>query len=177
MINPYYDILQVLQKHTEIPHAKQFLGFRLELNLLRCALVDIFSWAIPNNAAILELRNCEKPILEVGAGRGYWQFVVDRSEDEYIATDKITSLKAWSTVYQMDSVTAVKKYPDNILLFVWPQDNIMDCLNHYKQNWLYWIGEGSTEQIPEGWNVHKIIEIPTWSNMADRMILYKREIY
>jgi hypothetical protein len=63
------------------------------------------------------------------------------------------------------------------LFFSWPS-RVMHCLEHYTGDTVFWIGEGSTDDImpcPDEWlEVHRI-ETPSWFGVHDDFVVYKRK--
>src|SRR3990167_7191971 len=60
--------------------------FETAPGLERNALVDEYSWAIPNDAALRAIAECG-PVFEVGAGGGYWAYCLRALGVDVIATD------------------------------------------------------------------------------------------
>lgn len=88
---------------------------------------------VPSDTAITTLVKCS-PILEVGAGSGYWADVVNEAGGDILPTDKYNTGRQtyWADV-QKHTHEVVTEYPDhNVLLchppgFAWPCD-LLDLL-------------------------------------------------
>jgi hypothetical protein len=92
------------------------------------------------------------PLLELGAGSGYWAWELRRAGIDIIATDlepteqnEFKFVKFWVPVEQIDAVSAVKKYPNRSLLMVWPsyaKQWPVDALRAYEGKRVIYVGEG-----------------------------------
>jgi hypothetical protein len=113
-----------------------------------------FSFAIPTKKA-LEVVGKYAPILEVGAGSGYWAYELRKLGVDVIATEpKPGEYKAmgrhiwdkqWTEVETLAAKEAVVKYPDRNLLVVWPSLGdpwAYECLRRFKAKFVLYIGEG-----------------------------------
>jgi len=82
-----------------------------------------YSWAVPNQAAIDII--AAQPVLEVGAGRGYWANRVKQAGGDIIATDMFPPEDhTFCEVLPLDFSTAIREYgKDRALLMVWPPLN------------------------------------------------------
>jgi hypothetical protein len=66
LLNPYFDLHQLLSSQS----------LRMEvLKSMRRKLVAAYAWAIPSHLA-LEALSRYSPLIELGAGTGYWAFCV-----------------------------------------------------------------------------------------------------
>ena len=76
IINPYFELYAALASRPEA----------LQLDL-RKKLIWAYSWAIPSNEVILKIAQ-HSPLLEVGAGTGYWSWLLRQARADIIATDR-----------------------------------------------------------------------------------------
>ncbi len=53
----------------------------------RTCLCTYLAWAVPNDKAIQALKNLGKPILEIGAGTGYWAWLLKEAGVDIVAYD------------------------------------------------------------------------------------------
>ena len=53
----------------------------------RTCLCTYFAWAVPNDHAIKVLQNLGQPILEIGAGTGYWAWLLSQAGVDIVAYD------------------------------------------------------------------------------------------
>lgn len=118
-------------------------------------MVRAYSWAIPNDAALTAIAD-HGPIVEIGAGGGYWtKLLRDRGVD-VVAYDpdpiggSSGERKGWHDGTRWSHVetgdhTAVTAHPDRTLLLVWPSydepwtDAVIDL---YGGNTVIYVGEG-----------------------------------
>jgi hypothetical protein len=157
----------------------------------RHRLIPIFGFAIPNEAA-LRLIERHAPILEVGAGCGYWASLLRARGVDMLVTDKSpkkwgywTWKKKWTLVERHDHRIA-KKANDSALLMIWPDYNdawAEKALKGYRGDTVIYIGEGHGgctaddgfhELLDKKWTKHDTVNIPTWWGVRDYLMLYKR---
>lgn len=73
---------------------------------------------IPTNEAI-QFLTAYSPFVEVGAGTGYWAYLIAQAGGDIIAYDKYPWTHTWCTVIQ-DSTTVAAKHPDRTLFLCYP---------------------------------------------------------
>jgi hypothetical protein len=83
-----------------------------------------YSFAILTEYAIKKIVPFS-PIIEVGAGTGYWAYEFQKRGIDYFPTDNFAGhwfkeSKLWTTVINLDGVEAARNYPEKSLLFCWP---------------------------------------------------------
>jgi hypothetical protein len=111
---------------NEFMHREQFIQ--------RYGFAILWSWAI-------EAMRPYAPLLEIGAGSGYWTYELQKHGIDCIATDTMEGTygffdrehheagrweKSYVEIEKLNSVEAVRKYPNRNLLTVWPD---------YKESW------------------------------------------
>lgn len=150
-----------------------------------------YGFALPNDEAIAKITNLS-PIVEVGAGSGYWSKLSHENGCDIIATDDYSGEYSFKmadhfSVENIDAVSAVEKYPDRNVLMIWPSlgDNwARECIENIKSgNYLIFIGEGEGgcvandeffEYLIENFEFMEYIEIPQWPLIHDFMNIYRR---
>ena len=160
----------------------------------RSPLVDKFAWAVPDEP---HLRLIEKhgPILELGAGLGYWARLLRSRGVDVLAYDRVPSGKQnpfhqegkhWTEVLEGGPGMAAR-YPKRTLFLCWPPYNTKfarDCLAVYKGNTLIYVGEsngGCTGDrkffrlLSDEWKEVKILDLPQWSSIHDYFGVYVRK--
>lgn len=163
---------------------------------MRSDFVHKYAWAIPNKKAIYTLVK-HSPIIEMGAGTGYWAALVEDAGGDIIAFDlhppKITSS---ANIYHERQTTffpvkcgSYKKlalYPERTLFLCWPPyDSEMahKMLSTYKGNTIIFVGEyegGCTgddkffKLLQHKFNIVQEISIPQWGGIHDQMTVYTR---
>jgi hypothetical protein len=99
----------------------------------RTCLCTYFAWAVPNEKAMEILRNLNQPILEIGAGTGYWAWLLSGNGDEgeggvdIVAYDAIDSHDGHKHRFRHDMVrdggveqASSKEHAGRALMLCWP---------------------------------------------------------
>lgn len=169
--NPYLDAYRAQAEHEERSGNRAYLiGDRGQADgycgsRVRCTecrhrreLCYAYSWAIPNEAALRAIAD-HGPIVEIGAGGGYWaKLLRDRGVD-IVAYDPDPEgghygpdgAKGWHDGTRWSEVllgdhTSVIEHPDRALLLVWPSydnpwtDKVLDL---YEGDTVIYVGEGA----------------------------------
>lgn len=159
----------------------------------RQELVRKYAWAIPNDEAINYIVSLS-PIIEVGAGAGYWASLVRQAGGSIVALDKDPYKNDWveGNWTQVDKLSSYyqlrkKNYSNHTLFLCWPpyaDSMAFDCLKKYKGSRLIYVGEsqgGCTADnnffnlLDKEWEENMYIDIPQWDGMRDYLISYKRK--
>lgn len=156
----------------------------------RDELVDKYAWAIPNTEAIETIADFE-PILEVGAGNGYWAWLLRQLDVDVLATDlNAPDEDAWSPVWKADARDVVTDYPDRTLLMVWPEYDEtwpIEALGAYQSaggDTCIYVGEGRGgctatdrfhQMLHEEWALTETVAIPQYLGLHDRLEVW--EVY
>lgn len=163
----------------------------------RHAFVSRFAWAIPGEGALAAIAE-HAPILEVGAGSGYWAHELTKRGVDIVATDPSPAPcepgetqgyrfeRAWHAVVKMEGLTALRKFPGRALLFVWPcyaRPWSGKVLAKFRGSTVLYVGEGPSGCTGDD-RFHKLlgaqfqcvrdVPIPQWSGMHDRLRIYRR---
>ena len=163
-------------------------------HLIRRSLVAQYSWAIPCETA-LDCLAKYAPLIEVGAGTGYWASLLRKMDVDIMAFDSHPPKpgskndwhqehQTWTAVEQGDCGVIVK-HPGRTLFLCWPPyDDSMatDCLHAYHGNHLAYVGEhgGCTaneeffELLEQQWKEIESVDIPQWDGMHDYLAIYER---
>jgi SAM-dependent methyltransferase len=115
----------------------------LDLPNRRKELAAVFAWAIPDDLALAMVARYS-PLLECGAGTGYWAALLARRGADVLATDVSPPGRAegrppmsddapgnganpfhgtqqpWTEVAPLDAVSAVRAHPGRVLFLCWP---------------------------------------------------------
>lgn len=156
-----------------------------------------YSFAIPTNEIINEIIKYS-PIIEIGAGSGYWAYLIKKHGGEIIAFDNSQRNRDWiehrkAMFFTNDWFNVgfgdeerVKYYPDHTLFLCWVglgADYGTKALKNYKGKHLIYIGEGkgdccANDKFFKYLNKHfvdkKYIEIPSWYGIHDYFTVYER---
>lgn len=125
----------------------------------RTCLCTYFAWAVPNQAALDVLAALDRPVLEIGAGTGYWAWLLKDMGVDIQAYDLEDSQRGQKTRFrhslvQDGGVEQVSKHLDRTLLLCWPDivgdsahDDAdrgsfgLDTLQAYKGDTFVYVGE------------------------------------
>lgn len=167
--------------------------YSMETHLLRSKLVKRYSWAIPNQEAIDLLVNAG-PLIEIGAGMGYWAWMIRQMRGDILAYDIAVpgqsindqcGEKTWTKVDE-GGPTKIGGHPDRVLLLCWPPYSssfAFDCLKQYRGDKLIYVGEGwggctgddaFHNALEDGWQVTDSVDIPQWMGVHDRLTVWER---
>ena len=157
----------------------------------RYELLCKYSYAIPNEEAI-EYISSLSPIVEMGAGNGYWTYLLRQLGTNVIAYDKapynnefIYNSK-WSDV-KVGTPSILTKHSNRTLFLCWPySDDLMaiECLKYYKGNNLIYVGEMEGgccaedeffEELYTSWKVIHEVSIPRYEGIHDYLIHARRK--
>jgi hypothetical protein len=126
----------------------------------RTELCSYIAWAIPNTSAIQTLLSLG-PIIEIGAGTGYWAYILTKHGGDVIAYDMQDSHEGQCyrfrhSLVQNGGVEQIQQkcHSHRTLLLSWPdivEESVaddgdrgsfgLDCLSHYTGDMLAYIGE------------------------------------
>ena len=146
-----------------------------------------YAWAIPNAEAIERIVE-ESPIVEIGAGTGYWAWLIDQKGGDIICydVDPPTDEEAWYDVKWGDHEKA-SAFPNRTLFLSWVSYNEdwgLKALKNYEGDTVIVIGEGSGgctgdsgfhSRLAHNWKVVDSVNIPQWYGIHDYMRVYKRK--
>src|SRR5688500_10600535 len=107
-LNPYLDLYQILSDQSP----------QLQL-LARKKLIWAYSWAIPSLEGIHAISQYS-PIVELGAGTGYWAWLLSQVGAQVTAFDhEPLQVPRWHSIEQGDE-SMVHRYSDRALFLCWP---------------------------------------------------------
>ena len=173
-----------------LEHFKKFNSDKYEVEFItkRDKAVKEFAWAIPNQKA-LELLVDYSPLIEMGAGTGYWASLVQQMGGEIISYDikpyKNEQANGQFTKVLKGGPEVLKKYPNYNLFLCWPPYNdpmAFECLNTFTGRYLIYVGEGGGgcngdnkfwELLCSDYKEIKIIHIPQWCCINDYLTVWK----
>jgi hypothetical protein len=92
---------------------------------MRLDYAKLYGYGIPCHETVLILLR-SGPLLELGAGNGFWSYWIRRYGGDVIATDP--GLKCpygewpWTKdIVRMEAISAMRAFPDRRVLIVWPE--------------------------------------------------------
>jgi len=162
----------------------------------RQGLVRKYSWAIPNDEAIAKIARYSG-VLEIGAGTGYWSWLLRQVGASVIATeptpgggDRYQFTYSWTEKVELSALEAVKQYGEGrALMSVWPcydKPWCAEALKAYKGSTFIYVGEGmrgctGDETLHEmlwredaPWDLAESVAIPRWQGLHDQMHVFLR---
>jgi hypothetical protein len=109
-----------------------------------------YSWAIPNDAALQAIAD-RGPIVEIGAGGGYWAGLLRARGVDVVAYDPEVEGGDWHDGTRWSEVltgdhTVAAQHPDRTLLLVWPSYDLAwtdQVLDAYAGSTVIYVGEGA----------------------------------
>lgn len=162
----------------------------------RRVMVDFYGWAIPTQEVINEIVKLG-PIVEIGAGRGYWARRLREAGADVVAYDN------WArTSYRRRTWTKVEEggppklvhHEDRVLLLVWPEyffsvgskdyrgDLMYRAVKKYRGDTVVFVGEGmggctgskeGHELLGKKFEFTESFEIPQWGAVHDQVEVYR----
>jgi len=169
-------------------------GSMLSPSELRYDLVKTYSFAVPCEEALATLSSLG-PIIEMGAGTGYWAYLLRKRGVDIQAYDKHPGnnpsnrykfTKTWTSVIE-GRPGKLKKRGNRALFLCWPDydtDFASRSLECYTGNTVAYIGEGSYgctgdaafhTTLDREWDEVANIRLPQWQGIHDELYVYRRK--
>jgi hypothetical protein len=158
----------------------------------RHAMVRRFSFAIPTLEAV-QMVSCLSPLVEMGAGTGYWSMLVSASGGDILAFDKspgegnkYSFTGSYYNVLQGDERVIATRGRGRNLFLCWPNYNTdfaYNCLARFGGERFAYIGEGVGgctandkffQLLEDKWRLHSECALPQWPGIHDRLEIYER---
>lgn len=160
----------------------------------RHAYCETYAWAIPNQEAIDTLVK-HSPLIEIGAGRGYWAALAAAQGADIIAFDPNPpdrdGINSWHrqpgmffNVVRAD-LEIVSRHPDRTLFLCWPpfnSDTALRTLRNYKGKTVIYVGDEGRDagtpqfcaELAKYFTRIQVVEIPRWPGINDRLEVWRR---
>jgi len=156
--------------------------------MLRDELIMKYAFAIPTDEVIQKLVEMS-PIIEIGAGTGYWAKLITEAGGDVIAVDNGERDDWTGKWFEVRDGTyeEVSNHPDRTLFLCWPpyeSDMAFETLKLYKGKTVVYVGEGhggccATDEffdyLEENFVEQKGITIPRWPGIHDYMEIWTRK--
>jgi hypothetical protein len=153
---------------------------------VRRQLVWAFAWAVPSRQAITEIA-LHGPLIEIGAGTGYWAWVMKQAGADIVAYDHaVEAPPFWSEVLR-GGPERVAEHADRTLFLCWPpmgEPLAADCLSAYRGERVLSIGERGDsartgdarfrELLAREFVEEQVVELPHWPGFTDCLTVYRR---
>jgi len=172
---------------------KKYLDFKYNSPFSRDVLVREYAYAIPDQRA-LEIIARHGPIIELGAGTGYWAWLLRQMNVEVFAYDLhpppheenhwYSNAKTFTEVLKGD-VDVLDRHPDCTLFLCWPPGGMeQDALVRYRGQRVVYIGEGIGgccacdeffETLDKEWEEVEEATVPQWDGIHDYLTVYERK--
>lgn len=158
--------------------------------------VKEFSWAIPNPEALRAIQHLGSPIVEIGAGSGYWGYLLrclgircylyDINPPDTCDNHWASRGTQWTYVAKGD-VECLDRHPDCTLFLCWPpyqDDMALRAAERYTGQYLIYVGEGYGgctgcdefhQLLHNQFDECKRIDIPQFYGLHDELVIYKRK--
>lgn len=148
-----------------------------------------YAWAIPNPTA-LEALVALSPLVEIGAGTGYWKKLLAEAGADVVAYDKAPYENNWVHAVHSEVLVGgsemVIQHPGRALFMCWPIMGSMavDCVRSYSGAHVAYIGEppgGCTaddaffELLEAQFTSVREVDLPQWYGIHDYMTIYRRK--
>lgn len=146
-----------------------------------------FAYAIPSANAINRLVELS-PLIEIGAGTGYWASLIAASGGEIQAFDtgEWNLSPRWFNVARGGQKKAGESGARCLLLCWPPFDTRMAYASAkaFRGEFIAYVGEGGYgctgcsrfhNLLGREWNEEEVIPIPQWSGLHDRLFIYRRK--
>lgn len=156
----------------------------------RFALCRKYAWAIPNDEALGVIAKYG-PIVEGGAGSGYWAHLLRERGVDVVAYDDAPYENNWVdgrwTEVLVGSAAAMAQHGDRTLLLVWPPYNKSMALDHllaHNGQTVIYVGEGLGgctadhafhHYLEDHFEKVEEVNIPMWPGMHDGMEVWRRK--
>jgi len=169
----------------------------LDLPERRRELASLFCWGVPNERA-LQIIAGHAPLIECGAGMGYWSALLRMRGVDVLAYDSAppdagasnqyhrARAKPWTAVERGDSVAIARAHRERTLFLCWPpfDDDAASyaVLRAYRGETLIYIGEGEGatgsvrfhRELAVNWTLVEECALPNWPRLRDTLMVYRR---
>jgi hypothetical protein len=159
-----------------------------------------YACAVPTGEALLTLSRFA-PLIEIGAGTGYWAWMLRQVGTDIIAYDQWppqvdsddnrfhVRAKCWTEVLQ-DDERAIDRHPERNLFLCWPPPSspmAFQALERYRRDTFIFVGEapraGSVNSSGDSsfvqlldaqWSCVQTVALPNWELCWDQLHVFRR---
>ena len=187
MANPYLDWFAALppsyRRDARVPLDGSEL-FMPAWNEFKAAAARAFAWSVPNDAAIDAIARHADRVLEVGAGSGYWAWLLEQAGVDVLAVDASPPARTWHPV-RPGSEAVAAAHPERALFLSWPPYGVpmaLNALTAYRGELVIYAGEwlggcaepGFFAALATGFELVESVELPQWYMRDDRLSIHRR---
>ncbi len=190
--------LRELDEEFDQKHPDSSVGIGMAFRHKREQFCKRYAWAVPSQAAV-ELVAKYSPLVEIGAGKGYWAKLLQEAGADVLAFDRAPPSSSMSgahanghcdpgcfTKVRKGGPPQAAKHPGRTLLLCWPPYSgtmAADCLARYQGEHVIYVGEGEGGCCASGAFFRKLgrsfeqveeLAIPQWMGLHDYLTVYKR---
>eukprot|EP01062_Namystynia_karyoxenos_P047900 TRINITY_DN36320_c0_g1_i1.p2 TRINITY_DN36320_c0_g1~~TRINITY_DN36320_c0_g1_i1.p2 ORF type:complete len:251 (+),score=74.55 TRINITY_DN36320_c0_g1_i1:73-825(+) len=158
---------------------------------VRHLFVSLYAFAVPTPAAAAACAACG-PLLEVGAGSGFWARALRRGGCDVVAADSgewkrgaeasplLRFRRAWSEVEEQGAAEAAAAHPDRVLLFVWAYPGAQwaaEALRRSRAQRCVVVGDPACSADPaQGgvWELERELPLPGFPGIRDSLRVMRR---
>ena len=156
----------------------------------RPGLVQRFSWALPSDEALDAIARYA-PIVEMGAGGGYWAYLMRERGIDVLAYDRerphdenYFARHLWTRI-DRGRPNVLGDHADRSLFLCWPPSKsamATNCLKTWRGIHLIHVGEwrlstgsqGFHDRVEAGFELIEKVSIPQWEGMYDMLTVWRR---
>ena len=187
VLDPYGDLYELLCGEGSTALDPAHAAHVAHVGMIRKKLIWAYSWAVPTPEAIAEIAR-HSPLIEIGAGTGYWAWLVRQAGGDVLAFDRLAEVPPhWGEVL-LGEQEKVTDHPDRTLFLCWPsldQPIALECLQAYRGDVFLHIGElgaeartGSAsfrEELAGHWRLEHELPIRQWPGYSDSLTIWRRK--
>lgn len=156
----------------------------------RPTLVQRYSWALPTDEALAVIARYA-PVVEMGAGGGYWSHLMRERGIDVIAydrehphSDNYFARHLWTKI-EPGGPAVLGDHGDRSLFLCWPPNSsamATNCLKRWPGAHLIYVGEwristgsrGFHDRLEAGFELVEKLSIPQWEGMYDMLTVWRR---
>lgn len=187
LANPYLDFFNALPpwcRAETSPGISPAELYSPDWHALKNAVAGHFAWAVPNDAAVDCIRRHASALIEVGAGSGYWAWLLTQAGVDVVAFDAAPPAFTWTKVEVGDERQAAAA-DGRALLLCWPPwgaPMAAAALAAFQGDVMIYVGEwmgGSADpeffaRLVAEFEAVDAVDIPRWHARTDRLWVFRR---
>lgn len=156
-------------------------------------LVRKYAWGTPTESVLRRIQE-PGPVVEMGAGSGYWAWLLRTLGADVVAYDQYAGPRRNMNVSSLGGISWTKVLPgspgvlrehsDRTLLLCWPpmSDMAFSCLDYWKGDVLMYVGD-PTVSADENFHVRlgtefdlvESVPSPSWPGILDSLTVWRRK--
>jgi hypothetical protein len=185
--NPFLDFFQSLpssfRRDPSLPISAAEM-FSPDWLTLKAAIARHFSWAVPNEEAIMCVCKYATDVIEIGAGSGYWTWLMRQAGIAVAAFDVNPPPFTWSDVRRGDEHELFNNTMSTLFLCWPPWATVMaaNSLAWHRGQYVVYVGEwmlGSADArffalLTAKFEAIDTVRLPQWCLRDDRLIVFRR---